>query len=772
MILGVGASVYFGYKTMESNIIDEKLRASRFVAEPVMTAIYEDMLEERADLVRHMLDDAARAQGRGRIFIVRSNGVEEAFRDMKTINEVIKVYGRIRPEWVTNHANDARNVASGIYTPEFKEAFERYRRDWGAGPVNYIEKSEGAPFFVYLQPIEARLKCKTCHAGDGARGVLVIRMPLDQMYAALSKSTSQWVFVGFMGMVAGGVLLSLMIKRLITGPIRRNVETMKAFAEGRRGLDERLEVDAASEGEIGQIGAAFNGLLDTAQRREGESRRLLETATRDADILQTTLDALPEMISIHDLDKKTLKVNKALANRLKTTKAALIGKRCHDIFYNHKAPHEGCPFEKAVSTRETVCCEFSDMLISGTYRVMTIPVVNESGEVRAIVHVVKETTVEKLLRDQFVHDEKIACVDKLVAGIVHELNNPLMGIMGFAQLIIDKPGDRPISEITDKLIKVCNESQRAAKIIQSLHAMVPAKKGERNLYNMNDLIRRTVGQRNYEMKKKNITVSLDLESGIPGTMVDLDQIQLALVNILNNAEEAVTLKGECGRIDIRTRHWRGNIEISIKDDGPGIQTDYLKKIFDPFFTTKEKGKGTGLSLCVTHEIIVAHGGVINIFNHEEGGAAVDLRMPVISAQQWSEVKSQVDIAEARANGYRGARVLVIDSDAGQCEALRDMLVKEGFFCETACNHLVALAALKGGDYTLLLIDLDMAGREDRRLYDAIIMEHTYLKDRIIVVSEDSGAIASRRFFETTGCPHISKPVSPKVFASLVRVMLT
>lgn len=772
LILGLGASVYFGYKLIEANLINEKLKASILIAEPVMTAVYEDMIEGRADLVRHMLDDTAKAQGRGSIFIVRSNGVEEAFRDMKTVNEVIKVYGKLRPEWVASHANDARNVASGTNTPEFKEAFERYRMDWGAGPVNYIEKSEGPPFFVYLQSIDTRLKCKACHTGDGARGVLVIRMPLESMYAALSRSMNQWVFASLIGVFVVCSLLLLMIKRLITGPLRRNIEGCKAFVEGRRGLSERLENDAASEGEIGEFGAAFNKMLDIVQRRERENSQQLDTVSRDSGILQAALDVLPDMISIHDIDKKALKVNKALANRLKTTQAALIGKRCHDIYYNCKAPHNGCPHEKAASTGKIVSNESSDMLISRQCSLLTIPVANESGKLMVIVHVVKDMTVEKLLCEQLIEKEKLSSVKKLVNGIAHELNNPLMAIIGFAQLVIDKPMDRPISEITDKLIMICNESQRAAKIVKNLLVFVSVKKGERNLHDINDIIRETVSQRAYEMKEKKITVSLDLEPTIPCTLMDHDQIQLALHNILNNAEDAIILKGERGRIDITTRHKRGNIEVFISDDGAGLKAEYLKNLFDPFFTTKDKGKGTGMSLSVTHDIITGHGGLVNISNRKEGGAAVEVSLPVISVEQWSEVKKAVDGAPAQLKNSRAVRALIIESDAEQCESLRDILITEGFSCETAYDPVTALAALKEGDVTLLFIDLDMAGREDKQLYSSILAQHEYLKDRIICVSQNPVSIEARLFLEITGCPHISTPVSPRVLASLIRVMLT
>ncbi|OGQ59645.1 MAG: hypothetical protein A3J24_05850 [Deltaproteobacteria bacterium RIFCSPLOWO2_02_FULL_53_8] len=321
-------------------------------------------------------------------------------------------------------------------------------------------------------------------------------------------------------------------------------------------------------------------------------------------------------------------------------------------------------------------------------------------------------------------------------------------------------------------MNIYNESQKAAKIIRNLLVLIRPKKGERTLQNINNVIRQLIDSRAYEMKKNMITVAFDLSHGIPGTMLELEQIQVALNNILSNAEEAVILAGERRKIEIITRHRRGNVEVVIEDSGQGIQQDYIKRVYEPFFTTRGRGRGTGLGLFVAYEIITGHGGEISLSNRTEGGTAVEVKIPVISVQQWSEIKRQIDKPQAPSQDYKGARALVIDADAAQTKALSDILVAEGFLCDTATDSAGALDALKKGTYALLLMDLDTAARDNRRLYNSIIAEHDYLKDKIIAVSTDWGTIEARFFLEVTGCPHVTRPVLHKTLVSLVRVMLT
>src|SRR3990172_5718856 len=154
--VGVIISIYWEIRNKEKELLDEKVRASRTMAQPVLIAIYEDMLEERADLARHLVRSIGRTHGVESVYIVRSNGVEEAFKDMKTINAVKHEFGETRPEWLTDHPDEKVNVAKGVNTPEFKNAFADFRRDWSRGEVYYIKQKKSEPLLTYPQPIKKK----------------------------------------------------------------------------------------------------------------------------------------------------------------------------------------------------------------------------------------------------------------------------------------------------------------------------------------------------------------------------------------------------------------------------------------------------------------------------------------------------------------------------------------------------------------------------------------------------------------------------------------
>ncbi|MBI5468771.1 MAG: HAMP domain-containing protein, partial [Deltaproteobacteria bacterium] len=275
--VGVVFSILWEIKNKESELLDEKLRASRFMAKPIMKAIYEDMLEERADMARSLVNAMSATEGIEGLYIVRSNGVEEAFRDFKTINEVKKEYGEIKPEWTTDHPDEPRNVAPGTGNPDFQRYLKGFRKDWSRGAVYYIDKSGSRPVFTYLQPIEEKPKCSSCHSPEGARGILVIRTSLDDMYSILARGRDQWVVTGVLALSLGGILLSMLIKRSITGPIKKNVEVIKRIAEGKADMTERVEV--TGEDEIGYLATAFNNMLDTLEKRAEENKKLFDLVT-------------------------------------------------------------------------------------------------------------------------------------------------------------------------------------------------------------------------------------------------------------------------------------------------------------------------------------------------------------------------------------------------------------------------------------------------------------------------------------------------------------
>ncbi len=768
--VGVIISIYWELKNREKELLEEKLRASRFMAQPILHAIYEDMLEERADMARHLIKSLSKGEGIDSLYIVRSNGVEEAFKDYKTIEEVKKEFGEVKPEWITDHDEVPVNVARGVNTQEFKNALESFRKDWKRGAVNYIDRTDPKnPVFTYLQPIEKKSKCNTCHATEGARGILVIRTSLVDMYHILAKGRNEWVISGILAISIGAALLSLLIKRSITGPIQKNVEVIKRIAEGRGDMSERVEVTA--EHEVGYLASAFNNMLDTLEKRADENEKLFDLVTKSKEEWVATFDAIQDLISIHDKDYRILKINKALARKFNSQPEDLIGSRCFELLYNCPEPKCNCPHSRTLKTGAIADAEVDDMVFEGTYKVTTFPVYNDAGEVWASVHVARDITQEKMLREQLLHAEKLSSVGKLVAGIAHELNNPLMGIMGFSQILMDTPGDKKLDDIKDKLRKIYHESLRTAKIVQNLLTFARAKKTEREYHNVNDILKHTVELREYSLKANNIQVVLDLEDELPKTMVDLFQLQQVFINIMNNAEDAMVARKGKGRLEIRTRRNRRKIEIAFRDDGPGISKEIIHKVFDPFFTTKDVGKGTGLGLSITHGIITEHGGTIDIAAAEEGGTIVTIELPVVEKEQWAEVKKAVDHG-ATYSDLTGKKVLVVDDEKSIREALSSILSAEGFKVETARDGREALEILDRTKMTLLITDIKMPGYSGMDLYESVMQKHEYLKNRIIIVTGDVFSQDVKDFLAKCGCPHILKPFEPKKLTGLIQEVLS
>ncbi len=766
----VAISIFWGALRERDVHIEETLKANERISEPILKAIYVDMLAERADMARTLIKAIGRSGGADNIYIIRSNGVEEAFNDLKTVNEVKGRIGYARPEWLHEHPDVKDNTAEDAGDPDFKQAFAALKSDWQSDATHYIEYESGDPVLVYLQPIYKKPDCNRCHGAEGGGGALVIKTSLAGIYSEMDKARGKMILSGLIGIAISGVLLSILVRRSITGPIQRNVDVIKKIADGKAGMSERLEV--RSHNEIGYLSTAFNNMLDTIEKRAEENNKLFEMVAKSRQEWVATFDAIQDLIAIHDKENRVLKVNRALSRKFNAEPEDLIGKRCKDIFYNRNEPGKTCPHSDTLITAAVAAVEADDLAFEGTYKITTFPVFNAAGEVWACVHIARDITQEKLLREQLLHVEKLSSVGKLVAGIAHELNNPLMGIMGFSQILMDLPGDRKLEDIKEKLRKIYHESLRTAKIVQNLLTFARAKKTERDFHNINELIRHTLEMRDYSLRSNNIQAALDLDPELPGTMVDPFQLQQVFINIINNAEDAMVASRGRGTLRIRTRKQRGKIEITFKDDGPGIPREIVNKVFDPFFTTKEVGKGTGLGLSITHGIVTEHGGAIDISCPDEGGTAVTIELPVVNKAQWMEVKGIVETGGKTWNFTAGKKVLIVDDEKSIRETLRDILMREGFAVETARDGREALDMLDRDKYSLIITDIKMPGIGGLDLYDSVLKKYNYLKNRIIVLTGDVFSENIKEFFSRTNCPYILKPFEPRELLALIRQVIS
>ena len=264
---------------------------------------------------------------------------------------------------------------------------------------------------------------------------------------------------------------------------------------------------------------------------------------------------------------------------------------------------------------------------AGKFSANLSPMRDEQGTVTSIVVVLTDITDSAVLRDKLVHAEKMAAVGQLVAGVAHEVNNPLTAILGFADLLIESP-DLPESARKDMRV-ILQEAQRTKQIVQNLLSFARQMPPARTAVQLNAILRRTMQLRSYDFHSHGIEVIEHLDEELPEVMGDAHQLQQVFLNILNNAYDAVHEIGRPARIEIMSTKAGESVEVSFRDNGEGISDP--TKVFDPFFTTKEVGKGTGLGLSICYGIVKEHGGDIHCHNNTVGqGATFIVRLPATS----------------------------------------------------------------------------------------------------------------------------------------------
>ncbi len=759
--LGIIITLVWGYKQSESRLLDEKLRASELMSEPILKSIYEDMLEERADMARHLIEGLKTIKGIERVQIIRGNGREEAFQDLKTIKMVEKEFGEILPEWLVDHPEKAVNLARGVDTVNFLKALDAFKAGWETGARYYIEEGE-VQLFTYLIPIKKRSKCNACHDAEGSRGILMISTNLEAMYNTIAKNRFQGIIAGVIAIIGSAILLSILIRRSITGPIEKTVKVIQRIEDGGGSLSERVEV--IRDDEIGYMANAFNSMLESMKKRDEANEKLFSTLLKSKEEWISTFDSIQDLISIHGQDHKVIKLNKALGHKLDTSPQNLIEKKCYEIFggYDDEKPHS-CPISRAFETGKPHSEERAGLLSDGSiYEVNTYPIKDKKGESVACVHVASDITEEKTLKEQLLHAEKVTSIGKFVAGIAHELNNPLMGIMGFSQILMDTTGEKSVSDpdIQDKLQKIYNESLRSANIVQNLLTFSRAKKINKTINNLNTLIRETLDNRDAALKGNNIEVSLDLDKDLPTSLLDHYQVEQVFINIINNAIEAMVEANKGGTLIIATRMEDQNLIATFTDNGPGIDEDNIHRVIDPFFTTKGIGKGTGLGLSITHGIVVEHGGTLEIESPKECGTTITVRLPYEEGANAIAINAPAKQSTETGTVFENKKVLIVDDETSIREVLAELLSAEGLSVQTAKDGQQALKLIKKEHYDLIITDIRMPNLSGPELYDVIVKELNFPKDKIIILTGDILSEEAKNFILKSACLYILKPFNP------------
>ena len=406
--------------------------------------------------------------------------------------------------------------------------------------------------------------------------------------------------------------------------------------------------------------------------------------------------------------------------------------------------------------------------------------VHDGNQSRSIHCIARNLTERRRLEEQLIHSEKLSAIGQLVAGVAHELNNPLTSISGYTQLMLR---DRSLREdILSDLKHINVQAERAARIVQNLLVFAREHKPERRMVNLNEEFRNTLSLRAYQLRVDNITVTLDFDRELPMTIADPFQLQQVILNLINNAHQAITERGGPGTLTLRTFIAKpdasdGNgaagprLVLSVSDTGIGIPTRDLNRIFDPFYTTKPVGQGTGLGLSICYGIVREHGGQIWAESELGSGTTVSVALPLIQqpdAEESTAPGAPTDVSSPQPS----CRVLVVDDEEPVANLLARLLRQIGHEPVVASSADEALERIAQQSFDLILTDVKMPGMSGFELHQIIKQQNPGLASRLVFVTGDMLSAATQARIAQSGNPYIAKPFAIERLERLVRTLLS
>ena len=367
----------------------------------------------------------------------------------------------------------------------------------------------------------------------------------------------------------------------------------------------------------------------------------------------------------------------------------------------------------------------------------------------------RETTSERQLRQQLVHMEKMGAIGRLVTGVAHELNNPLAGIVGYAQLLSQEELDPSTVHMVD-VLRI--QAERAGKIVRNFLNLATKTEPERRPFDLNQVIENVLSLREYDHSVRDIVVSSELASNLGTAVGDSSQIEQVVLNLIVNAEEAVQeVEDRVPAIQVRTEVLDNKVRLEVTDNGRGIHSRDMNRIFDPFFTTKdhtEGSGGTGLGLNICAEIVKDHGGELYAWSNYGAGSTLTMELPVKSAQEPVEAPPEPGKAGAL---VRGKSIMVIDDEVTMTELIDDLLSRYGAEVDFFNSGAQAFDQLCIKSYDAIVCDQRMPGMNGQSLYRMVESLDPQMARRFLFVTGDVLNERTKQFFAQTGARYLRKP---------------
>jgi CheY-like chemotaxis protein/anti-sigma regulatory factor (Ser/Thr protein kinase) len=359
--------------------------------------------------------------------------------------------------------------------------------------------------------------------------------------------------------------------------------------------------------------------------------------------------------------------------------------------------------------------------------------------------------------------EKLSALGELLAGVAHELNNPLSVVVGHSLMLEEEIDDPSLLKRTQK---ISSAAERCSRIVKTFLSMARQRPAKLELTAVNTIVETSLDIAGYGLRSAGCEVKLDLTPELPPVNADADQLVQVLANLIVNAEHALAEKGADARLTIVTRMSRLGREVVIEviDNGPGIPEPVRARIFEPFFTTKTIGEGTGIGLAFCHRVIDTHDGQIDVKEARGGGAHFTIRL----------AKARPDspeIAAPRQAQGKAESVLIIDDEADVAELISHIFDRDGYQVTTLNSAEAALKILPGS-FDLILSDINMPGLDGKDFLSILRDRWPGLEARLGFITGDTMSPGAEHFLGQAGRPYLEKPITPADLRALAARILS
>jgi signal transduction histidine kinase/ActR/RegA family two-component response regulator len=417
------------------------------------------------------------------------------------------------------------------------------------------------------------------------------------------------------------------------------------------------------------------------------------------------------------------------------------------------------------------------------------PILDDVGRRLGHVEIYRDLTAQRVFQSKLLQTEKLAALGQMLAGVAHELSNPLTTILGYSQRLLLRKDALGRSEETRQIFQ---EAERASTILRQLLLTARETRPERRRVSLNQVVLRTLELQRFSLAVEKIRIETDLDPVLPYIHGDAAQLQQVLMNLIGNARQSIDHQGQGGTIRLRTARTADlRVLLEVEDTGPGVPEAILARIFDPFFTTKPAGVGTGLGLAIVLSIVREHGGRVHVSNPPGGGAIFSVELPAAAAvaetashlaparetcrtaavPPRASAEPATRLQPALHRRRENVRVLVVEDEPTVARLIADVLADEGYQADVLFDAREALARAAHERYDLVICDMKMPGLDGQTFFQSLVQAENPLRDCFLFVTGDVIAPATHAFLERNRLPHVAKPFRVEELIEKVRGLL-